>query len=61
MKRIVKYMVISSYDEHNFHDEVNKMIAEKWQPFGSLIAPSDQEGCFYYCQTVVLYEGDDFK
>ena len=58
MKRVVKYMVISGYDEDSFDQQVNAIIEERWQPFGNLVVAVDSEGCFYYSQTVVLYEGE---
>ena len=57
--RIKRYQIVSAGDEETLKTEVNKLLAEGWQPFYSpIIVPPSPQGQRRYLQTMVQYEGE---
>jgi len=57
--RIKRYQIVSATDEETLKTEVNKLIAEGWQPFFSLLlVPPSPKDEHRYLQTMVQYEGE---
>jgi hypothetical protein len=57
--RIKRYQIVSASDEETLKNEVNKLLAEGWQPFFSpIIVPPSPQVNRRYLQTMVQYEGE---
>ena len=57
--RIKRYHIVSASDEETLKSEVNKLIAEGWQPFSSpVVVPPSAQTDRRYLQTMVQYEGE---
>jgi hypothetical protein len=57
--RIKRYHLVSASDEEALKSEVNKLIAEGWQPFSSpVVVPGSAQTDWRYLQTMVQYEGE---
>ena len=57
--RIKRYHLASGSDPQNLQDEVGKLIADGWQPYGQLIVNEPSEGSAdRFLQPMVQYEGE---
>jgi hypothetical protein len=57
--KIKRYHLASGSDSETLETEVNKLVAEGWQPFGQLItAPPAEESGARFVQPMVQYEGE---
>ncbi|HLH54255.1 MAG TPA: DUF1737 domain-containing protein [Verrucomicrobiae bacterium] len=57
--RIKRYHLASSSDPQTLQNEVAKLLAEGWQPYGQVIVAAAANGSQErYLQTMVQYEGE---
>jgi hypothetical protein len=57
--RVKRYQIVSAADEETLKNEINKLLAEGWQPFSSpVITSGAQDTGRRYFQAMVQYEGE---
>ncbi len=57
--RIKRYHLASAKDPEQLQNEVSKLLAEGWQPFGQLVVAEPAAGAgMRFFQTMVQYEGE---
>ena len=57
--RIKRYHLASAADADALQNEVSKLVAEGWQPFGALVIAKPSDGSqVRFFQAMVQYEGE---